>query len=155
MDDLIFDFKSKVGDGLKVYEDRIVITHSGFLNALSMGIKGDKTIFYSDLTSVQFKKAGFLAGHIQFSLLGGRESTGGVFAACSDENSITIYSQDNEIAAKMVAYIQEKIKEARSPKVVSASTSTADEIMKLKNLLDMGILTQEEFDLKKKELLGL
>ena len=30
-----------------------------------------------------------------------------------------------------------------------------DEIVKLKELLDMGIVTQEEFDKKKKELLGL
>nr|WP_279592596.1 SHOCT domain-containing protein [Clostridium perfringens] len=33
--------------------------------------------------------------------------------------------------------------------------STADEILKFKQLLDMGVLTQEEFECKKKELLGL
>lgn len=33
--------------------------------------------------------------------------------------------------------------------------SAADEIKKFKNLLDEGIITQEEFDAKKKELLGL
>lgn len=33
--------------------------------------------------------------------------------------------------------------------------SAADEILKYKNLLDMGAITQEEFDAKKKELLGL
>lgn len=154
MDKLIFDFKSSVGDGLKVYEDRIVISHSGVLNFFAMGIKGDKTIYYNDLTAVQFKKAGWTAGHIQFSLLGGKESVGGVFAASSDENTITFNSNENDAAEKMVAYIQEKIKEARQPKVATAATSSADEIMKLKNLLDMGIITQEEFDAKKKQLLG-
>ncbi|WP_081112366.1 SHOCT domain-containing protein [Fusobacterium necrophorum] len=34
-------------------------------------------------------------------------------------------------------------------------TSAADEILKFKNLLDQGIITQDEFDKKKKELLGL
>lgn len=34
-------------------------------------------------------------------------------------------------------------------------TSAADEILKYKTLLDMGAITQEEFDVKKKELLGL
>lgn len=34
-------------------------------------------------------------------------------------------------------------------------TSNADELKKYKELLDMGIITQEEFDAKKKELLGL
>jgi len=150
-----FDFTSSVGDGLKVYEDRIVISHSGVLNAISMGVHGDKTIYFSDLTAVQFKKAGFLAGHIQFSLLGGRESVGGVFAAAADENSITFGSKDNELAEEIVAYIQGKIKEAKQPKVTMAATSVADEIMKLKGLLDIGIITQAEFDAKKKQLLGL
>lgn len=34
-------------------------------------------------------------------------------------------------------------------------TSSADEIIKYKNLLDQGIITQEEFDTKKKQLLSL
>lgn len=156
MENLIFDFKSSVGDGLKVYEDRIVISHKGVLNFLAMGAHGDKTIYYSDLTAVQFKKAGFLAGHIQFSLLGGRESTGGVFAASADENTITINSNENETAEKIVEYVQNKIREAKQPKTVSApATSPADEVLKLKGLLDAGIITQEEFDAKKKQLLGL
>ncbi|WP_131038018.1 SHOCT domain-containing protein, partial [Clostridioides difficile] len=37
----------------------------------------------------------------------------------------------------------------------SISSSTADEILKYKNLLDMEAITQEEFDAKKKELLNL
>ena len=35
------------------------------------------------------------------------------------------------------------------------ATSAADELKKFKELLDMGIITQEEFDAKKKQLLGL
>lgn len=34
-------------------------------------------------------------------------------------------------------------------------TSNADEIIKFKSLLDQGIITEEEFNIKKKELLGL
>ena len=33
--------------------------------------------------------------------------------------------------------------------------SPAEELKKMKELLDMGIITQEEFDSKKKQLLGL
>ena len=36
-----------------------------------------------------------------------------------------------------------------------ASESSADELKKLKDLLDSGIITQEEFDTKKKQILGL
>lgn len=38
---------------------------------------------------------------------------------------------------------------------ISDSTSVADEIRKFKGLLDDGIITQEEFDAKKKQLLGI
>ena len=37
----------------------------------------------------------------------------------------------------------------------TSNSSAADELKKFKELLDMGIITQEEFDTKKKQLLGL
>ena len=37
----------------------------------------------------------------------------------------------------------------------SQMSSVADEILKFKNLLDNGIITQEEFEAKKKQLLNL
>ena len=39
--------------------------------------------------------------------------------------------------------------------VANTSSSSADELKKFKELLDAGIITQEEFDAKKKQLLGL
>ncbi len=37
----------------------------------------------------------------------------------------------------------------------SENESLTDEILKYKNLLDMGAITQDEYDAKKKQLLGL
>ena len=37
----------------------------------------------------------------------------------------------------------------------AAGAGTADELKKFKDLLDSGVITQEELDAKKKELLGL
>ncbi len=47
-------------------------------------------------------------------------------------------------------------KPTNAPKVTVnvQSSSAADEIRKLKQLLDEGVITQEEFDAKKKQLLG-
>ena len=39
--------------------------------------------------------------------------------------------------------------------IVAPTTSNAEELKKYKDLLDSGIITQEEFDAKKKQLLGL
>lgn len=46
---------------------------------------------------------------------------------------------------------------AEEPRQTAAQKplSTASEIMEFKKLLDAGIITQEEFDAKKKQLLGL
>ena len=43
----------------------------------------------------------------------------------------------------------------RQGKVLSTSSSSADELKKYKELFDDGTITQEEFDEKKKQLLGL
>lgn len=45
--------------------------------------------------------------------------------------------------------------EMNTPTVVQSAVSPADEIRKFKELLDSGVITQEEFDAKKKQLLGL
>ena len=39
--------------------------------------------------------------------------------------------------------------------ITTKNPSSADEIAKFKKLLDDGVITQEEFDAKKKQLLGL
>lgn len=55
-------------------------------------------------------------------------------------------------------FLQERIKEAKqapSLQVVESQTSDADELLKFKQLLDAGVISQEEFDAKKKQILGL
>ena len=50
----------------------------------------------------------------------------------------------------------ERTREQTTPVLTTSdSISAADEILKFKNLLDIGAITQEEFDTKKKQLLGL
>lgn len=51
--------------------------------------------------------------------------------------------------------ISDLIIKRSSKQVESEKTSNADELKKFKDLFDQGIITQEEFDLKKKQLLGL
>ena len=64
--------------------------------------------------------------------------------------------QKSELENQLDKEIQEsedeiqKIKKETEKEIKKA----ADEILKFKSLLDQGILTQEEFDKKKKELLG-
>ena len=62
--------------------------------------------------------------------------------------SNSIIDENNELKGNKKTA---KPKETSAPK----SESVADEIKKFSDLKDQGILTQEEFDAKKKELLGL
>jgi len=155
---IVFELDGGVGDILVVYEDRVIIKHKGALNFLAMGMQGDKTLYYCDITSVQYKKPSWIAGgYLQFSLPGGRESVGGLFAASSDENTITLSNSSKvvQLAEKVAEYINAKIRDDKKNIGTVQQLSSADELKKFKELLDSGIITQEEFNIKKKELLGI
>ena len=50
---------------------------------------------------------------------------------------------------------QQEMKAANAQQTETTANSAADELKKFKELLDMGVINQEEFDAKKKQLLGL
>ena len=114
----------------------------------------EKNIPFSNIVSVQLKKPAFMTGgYIYFQTIGGLDNRPkSITDIARDENSwILTNKNDYEIALKM----KERI-EGWNPGMGDAKTdSSADEIMKYKGLLDMGAITQEEFDAKKKQLLGL
>jgi len=68
---------------------------------------------------------------------------------CQKCNSTDISTLDDE------AWEVEKPNSPHHKQPPPTTVSSADEIMKFKQLLDSGIITQEEFDTKKKELLGM
>ena len=76
-----------------------------------------------------------------------------------NENSFTFDTsiQSNDKMNEVADYIRSKIEETKNStsQTVIHKVSAADEIKQFKELLDMGIISQEEFDAKKKQLLGL
>ena len=58
---------------------------------------------------------------------------------------------------EVVSVINEQLRDRQTTKTVTVaeSKSEAEELKKFKELLDSGIITKEEFDSKKKQLLGL
>ena len=60
-----------------------------------------------------------------------------------------------EIGNELSHLINERQDKTKTVTEAPTKNSTADELIKYKNLLDSGIITQEEFDAKKKQLLGL
>lgn len=69
------------------------------------------------------------------------------------KNSDEVYKELNNLIINR----QNKKEESKPIEIIkeTQNLSNADELKKYKELLDMGIITQEEFDAKKKQLLGL
>ena len=85
--------------------------------------------------------------------MGSQETKRGVSGAVHDENSILFNKKELPLILEIKEYVEYKINSKAS--IGTTSISVADEILKFKELLDQGILTQEEFDAKKKQLLTL
>lgn len=142
---------------LYVYEKKIVIKRKGILPALYQGLKGEKTIPMSEIKSIQVKKAGLTSGFIQFGISGAIENQHGAKAAKYDENSISFSNLNlNKEVEQIKAYIERLIVEAKNrQQIVQSTFSSADELLKYKSLLDDGVITQDEFEAKKRQLLGI
>lgn len=139
---------------LNVYDDHITLTQiKNFRSILTNNwFQGTKKIFYADMSSIQYRApTSLILGYIQFEAIGG--AGGNNF---NSENSWTFEKTEAEIAQEIIDYVQKRITESKNSKnTVVAAVSPADELLKFKQLLDAGIITQQEFDEKKKQLLGI
>lgn len=68
------------------------------------------------------------------------------------KNSDEIYSTINKL---LIERQEQKNADTQPGTIVESKSDEADQIMKYKELLDKGIITEEEFDAKKKQILGL
>ena len=153
---VILSLKSNGKYTIEVDSSCIKITQKGFKNMLTKGLSGTKTYPFSSLTSIQFKEPGFTTGYLQFILMGSVENKRGVSGAVNDENTILFIKKELPLILELKEYIEFKINnKTTGSNIASSALTEADEILKYKKLLDQGILTQEEFDAKKKQLLNL
>jgi len=144
----IIQFKGRNGR-VELYKDFIRFDRETFMGFLTQGLKGKKDIYFHNITSIQIKKPGLTAGYLQLSIPGGKESKKGLFDAVADENTILfVTSKQYEMAQKIKEHIEKKVRSKNTN-----SVSSADEIEKLHSLMEKGILTNEEFEKKKKKLL--
>ena len=139
----------------------LIINRKGVLAFIGHGMKGEKRIPLAHVTSVQFKEAGpVVNGYIQFGVLGGTESKAGILAATMDENTVMFrLSQQPAFQAIRQAvehYLHQRIVAAATQPQASgnAEADVLEQLRKLGELRDAGILTDEEFASKKAELLG-
>lgn len=90
------------------------------------------------------------AGYLQLTLKGGSEAKGGLFQSTTDENTVNFYNGKNKDFEEVKETIEKHISGSSHK-----AASNLDELEKLASLKEKGIITQEEFDAKKKSLLEL
>lgn len=82
-------FAKGVNGQVELYDNKVCIHRKGVLGFLTQGLKGDKNIMISSISSIQFKNAGAMFnGYIQFAFMGGQEAKGGIFQGTQDENTV-------------------------------------------------------------------
>ena len=143
-----------VNGQIELFADKVIIRRKGAVAVLTQGLKGDKEILLSAITSIKFLKAGFCTGegYIQFTFMGGKEAKGGFFKATRDQNSVIFTAKQQPDFELIKAEIEKRMGEINISK---SSYSYADEIAKLAELRDKGILSEEEFQKKKRKILEL
>lgn len=146
------EFKGSTGTVI-VSPTKVILKYGKFLGSG----KGEKEIRISSISGIQLKKPGLTAGYIQFSFSGSSDQKGrSIFDATKDENTIMCNSNGQYqgfLEAKRL--IEEYLDNVNSPTTVIEQKSDADELRKFKQLLDDGIISDEEFNAKKKQILGL
>lgn len=165
MDNLKLPIVVKGRNGIvTAFEDRIEISRKNIVGFLTQGLKGVRIIRFEDMTSIEAKTPGLMSnGYIQFiinpelaaiqkvGLIGTsnesmRDPNAVVFSTIS-KNKIKEFTDLRDFSLSRIAYYQ-------------GLTSTQlgsglNDLSKLKQLLDDGVITQEDFDAKKKQILGI
>lgn len=146
---------------MDVYTTKAVITTKVTIGSLLThnATDGEKTIYYTDCIGVQFKQAQFTIGYLQLETASsnGNNKQSNFLA----ENSFTFDQSviPNERMVEVANYIKSRVDHVKTakpqvPVVAQGAVSVADELLKLKQLVDMGILTPEEFQAQKEKLLN-
>ncbi len=148
---------------IKIDGNTLTISRPGLMSKMSLGFSGDKTVMINQISGVQIKKVGLARGYIQFIMAGTNEAKSGIIGGKIDENIVysdSFFKNKNNQINSNFEEIKKYIEEFNSNQngnttIIQNVKSPAEQVKELKELLDMGAISQKEFDKKKKELLNL
>jgi len=155
MSDIEIEAKGVNGQ-IQLCGNKIIIKRQGSLSFLTHGFKGEKEIRLHHITSVQLKTAnGLTNGFLQFSISGGSEAKGALFQATQDENTVMFNVKQQPSFQQLKLEVEKRIDTAyESATRPAAPASIADELMKLHQLKEAGVLSEGDFERAKSRLLG-
>lgn len=149
----VFHVDGARGRKIDIYPNKCVITVGVTIGSVltSNATDGEKTIYYCDCIGLQFKKPGVTLGYLQFETAA--STSNNLSSNFFNENTFTYEeSHINEHCMDtIVEYVKQQLEKTKS----SPAFSPADELKKYKELLDIGALTEEEYNHQKAKLLSL
>ena len=145
-----------VNANLLLLEDRVRIQRKEEKTFLNQGFKGQKDILFSQISSVHLKRATTLGnGYIRLSLFG-RDETRGIDPT-RDENTVMFRGARQSEFDGIKVTIETKMAASRTAvsRPPLSAVSYIEELEQLAVLRNKGIITEEEFAAKKRQILGI
>lgn len=143
-EEALFCLGSYYGQAIAFTNQRIIVAKAKSL--MHSQLAGIEFITYENVNSVKSNGTSSLVNSIAVYVKGEKDYFFNSF-----------YPEKLPEAVALINDIVEKYKNGSSGSAgtIIQQTSQADELKKFKELLDSGVISQEEFDAKKKQLLGL
>lgn len=128
----------------------------GFTALKDAKTKSDKEILINQISSIKFSNASNnKTGFIKFAFSGGDESKKGLFQASHEENVLN-FNQQQQMAFKQIKeMIEAQMIIQHNPIIDKKEKTNFYEIEKLAELREKGIISEKEFEAKKRQILGL
>ena len=115
---------------------------------------GDRRIPLASITAVEVRQARvFTNGFIRFTVPGSPEFRGGVQSAMRDENAVTFRRGQSKGFNMIRAAVEQSIAARAGAPTAAGGHDIPEQIKKLDELRDQKLITDEEFEAKKAELL--
>lgn len=129
-------------------DNSVTISRGAHNYMVNRGMRGNHTIPYNNIVEIKYKKASVLSkGYIQFTTAQS-QVLGALRTLNQPQNAIKFGKASNKTILEIKNLVEQKIGNHRSMQKV-------DELKEYKALLDQGIITQDDFERKKNELLDL
>jgi hypothetical protein len=117
----------------------------------AFGFLGEKRVPVQNIKTISWREpGGWIAGFLEISILGAPAPSPFANANVQRQNRLQYEKDDVAKWRALKEWIESKMSEQAQPQ---ATISVADELSKLADLLEKGLITREEFETQKAKLL--
>lgn len=130
----VFVLKCEYGITAEFYETKFTLKKSGVFN---LGLKSEETVNYEKMESLEFTKGFLGVGSI-------------VIDTIVEKYDLYFHKEETETAIQVKDFLEDILK---GEKKIQDQPDITDQLKKLKDLLDIDAITEEEFNSSKEKLL--